>query len=216
MSAKISGVMLTMVAMSARADWPQPKDLPSRAERPDALAMFDGTKVTTKEQWHSKRKPEIKELFQHYMYGAWPEAPTNLTSEVLHEDKNAFGGKGTLREVEILFNVYGKKHPLPIYLMIAIPNDRKSPVPVFVGPNFGGNHLYSTDPNIRVPDAWMYPKYPGVKDNRATDEGRGPFQVVLRQVDLARENRVRRVLSLDGDGQHVREHGPLVRRQSTA
>ena len=60
--------------------------------------MFDGTKVTSKEQWNEKRRPELKALFQHYMYGALPQA-TKVTATVLHEDAKSFGGKGTLREV---------------------------------------------------------------------------------------------------------------------
>ncbi|MBX3400651.1 MAG: acetylxylan esterase [Gemmataceae bacterium] len=142
------------------------------ADFPDPLEAKDGTKIATKDAWEKIRKPELKELFQKYMYGRLPDA-VPVTAAVRHEDKAAFGGKATLREVEIHFTIFGKKHPLPIYLMLAIPNDRKGPVPAFVGPNFGGNHLYSTDPKIRVPDVWMYAKYPGVKDNQATAEGRG-------------------------------------------
>jgi hypothetical protein len=142
------------------------------ADFPDPLVAKDGTKIATIAAWKSIRKPELKELFQKHMYGRLPDA-VPVTAAVRHEDKNAFGGKGTLREVEIHFNLFGKKHPLPIFLMIAFPNDRNGPAPAFVGPNFGGNHLYSTDPNIRVPESWMYPKYPGVKNNKATAEGRG-------------------------------------------
>ncbi len=142
------------------------------ADFPDPLVAKDGTKIATKEAWEKVRKPELKELFQKHMYGRLPDAAP-VTAAVRHEDKAAFGGKGTLREVELRFTLHGKINPLPIYLMIATPNDRKGPAPVFVGPNFGGNHLYSTDPNIRVPDVWMYAKYPGVKGNKATAEGRG-------------------------------------------
>jgi len=49
--------------------------------------MLDGTRVATKEQWLAKRKPELKELFQHYMYGTQPDAPAVIASQVLHEDK---------------------------------------------------------------------------------------------------------------------------------
>lgn len=142
------------------------------ADFPDPLTALDGTKIKTKEQWETVRKPELKELFQKYMYGRLPE-DVKVGGRVVHDDKNAFGGKGTLREIEITFSPINNKTPGSIYLMIAFPNDRKTPVPVFVGPNFGGNHLYSTDPNIRVPNVWMYPKYPGVKNNTATAEGRG-------------------------------------------
>src|SRR5262245_15832193 len=88
------------LASAARADFPEPSKLPSHADFPDPLVMFDGTKVTTKEQWEKKRRPELKALFQHYMYGTYPliEVPSAGPpgSKVLHEDTKAFGGKATL------------------------------------------------------------------------------------------------------------------------
>ena len=64
MSAKLL-VALMSLTLTVRAELPAPKDLPSRAERPDPLAMFDGSKVTSPEQWQAKRKSELKELFRH-------------------------------------------------------------------------------------------------------------------------------------------------------
>jgi dienelactone hydrolase len=129
--------------------------------------MLDGTKVTTKEQWAEKRRPELKALFQHYMYGTIPPAAP-VTAKVLHEDDNAFGGKATLREVALT--------ALPGHefrLLVVVPNGRKGPAPCFVGPNFSGNHTLVDDPKVAIPNSWMYPGRPGVKDNKATEEGRG-------------------------------------------
>jgi hypothetical protein len=137
------------------------------ADFPDPLVMFDGTKVTTKEQWVEKRRPELKALFQHYMYGTTPPAGT-VTAKVLHEDPKAFGGKATLREVGL--------SALPGHefrLLVVVPNGRKAPAACFVGPNFSGNHTLVDDPKVAVTSAWMYPNRPGVKDGQATDEGRG-------------------------------------------
>src|SRR5205807_10191766 len=59
---------LAVTALSAAkaADLPPPDSLPSNQNLPDPLVMMDGTKITTKEKWESKRKPELKTLFQHY------------------------------------------------------------------------------------------------------------------------------------------------------
>src|SRR4029079_11342655 len=92
--------LLSLFAARATADFPAPKDLPSHPELPDPLVMLDGTKVTTKEQWVEKRRPELKALFQHYMYGTIPPART-VSAKVLHEDSKACGGKATLREVAL-------------------------------------------------------------------------------------------------------------------
>jgi hypothetical protein len=162
--------MLSILAMSSggsAADFPDPKDLPARPDLPDPLVMLDGTKVTTKEQWVEKRRPELKALFQHYMYGTLPSV-TPVSARILHEDNKAFGGKATLREVAI--------SALPGHefrLLVVIPNERKGPAPCFVGPNFCGNHALVDDPKIALPTAWIYPNQPGVKDNKATDASRG-------------------------------------------
>ncbi|HKB04808.1 MAG TPA: acetylxylan esterase [Gemmataceae bacterium] len=158
---------LLMVLSRSHADFPAPKDLPSRPELPDPLVMMDGTKVTTKEQWTDKRRPELKALFQHYMYGTMPP-PTSVKAKVLHQDPKAFGGKATLREVA-LTAFPGHE----FRLLVVVPNSRKGPAPCFVGPNFSGNHSLVDDAKVALPDGWMYPNRAGVKDNKASDAGRG-------------------------------------------
>jgi hypothetical protein len=153
----------------ARPAFPPPDKLPSRADLPDPLVTLDGKRVTTKEQWFAERRPELKALFQHYMYGYLPPA-VKVTARVEHEDKKAFGGKATLREIALSF---GPPETPKIHLLLVVPNNRKGPAPVFVGMNFCGNHALVDDPAVRLPTAWMYPNHVGVKDNRATDAGRG-------------------------------------------
>ena len=67
------------------AAWPEVSKLPAQAELPDPLLMLDGSRVTTKEQWFGKRRPELKALFQHYMYGNLP-APLKITAKVERTD----------------------------------------------------------------------------------------------------------------------------------
>jgi len=160
-------LFFTVFASQAIADFPAPKDLPSQPALPDPLVMFDGTKVTTKDQWVIKRRPELKALFEHYMYGTIPP-PKSVTAKVLHEDTKAFGGKATLREVG-LTALLGHE----FRLLVVVPNSRKGPAPCFVGPNFGGNHAIVDDAMVALPTAWMRPSPPNVKDNKATEEGRG-------------------------------------------
>jgi dienelactone hydrolase len=163
---------------------PAPADLPARPERPDPLVMLDGARVLTRDDWTAKRKPELKSLFEHYMYGQRPAAPATIETALLHEDTRAFGGKATLRETEIRFEVNGIRNPTPIRLLLATPNG-VAKAPCFVGMNFQGNHALVGDPKVRLPDAWMYDKYPGVVMNRATDAGRGkvldvwPFELAI-------------------------------------
>lgn len=152
-------------------DLPMPDKLPSVAEFPDVLTMRDGTKITTKKDWEEKRRPELKALFQHYMYGRFPAKPEKVTAKVLFEDAKALDGKGTLREVELTF---GPPDWPKIYLLVAVPNG-KVPAGCFVGPNFGGNHLLTAHEKVRIPTAWVPASYPGVEKgtNKATTAGRG-------------------------------------------
>jgi len=162
--------LLGAVAVPAFApDFPPPDKLPPTAGLPDPTVMFDGSKVTTREQWEAKRKPELKALFEHYMYGRYPAKPDKVTAKVLFEDAQALNGKGTLREVEITF---GPPEWPKMYLLVAVPNG-KTPATCFVGPNFGGNHLLTADARVRIPTAWVPAGYPGVKENKATETGRG-------------------------------------------
>src|SRR5436305_14324599 len=71
----VIGAMFIMSHRSPAADYPEIDKLPARMELPDPLVMFDGTPVTTRKQWTERRAPELKALFQHYMYGDIPAAP---------------------------------------------------------------------------------------------------------------------------------------------
>ena len=64
-------------APSAQASFPDPSALPPQAALPDPLVMLDGRRVTSRDQWFKERRPELKALFQHYMYGAIPPKPAH-------------------------------------------------------------------------------------------------------------------------------------------
>ena len=166
----VLAVALGLLGVAAvHAAFPEVSQLPSRPDLPDPLVMLDGTRVTTKEQWVEKRRPELKELFQHYMYGFMPPAPDSVEAAVERDDPKAFEGKATLREIALSF---GPPDTPKIYLLLVTPNGRKAPAPVFVGMNFNGNHTLLKDLAVRLPTVWM-PDAPGVKDHRATDASRG-------------------------------------------
>src|SRR5262249_55535182 len=68
---------------------------------------------------------------------------------------------------------FGPEGTPPIHLLLVAPNKRNKPAPVFVGMNFNGNHALLKDPAIALPTVWVRGQETGVKDNRATDAGRG-------------------------------------------
>src|SRR5205085_6457497 len=53
-----------------------------------------------------------------------------------------------------------------------LPANAKGPVPIFLVPNFNGNHAVHADAGITLSKQWMRPG-PGVIDNKATEKTRG-------------------------------------------
>jgi hypothetical protein len=159
---------MLLASTALAADFTPPNELPQRRELPDPLVAMDGTRIETTQAWETVRKPELKALFEHYMYGRYPALTANVTGNELFEDAEALGGQAILKEVELSL---GSPDLPKIYLLIAAPHGGKSPC--FVGANFGGNHLLTDHASVRIPTAWMPDRYPGVVDHRATEAGRG-------------------------------------------
>ncbi|MEO6741471.1 MAG: acetylxylan esterase [Chthoniobacteraceae bacterium] len=164
---KIPAISLLLAVSTFAAEFPSPEKLPSVPALPDPLVMSDGTRVATKDGWLTRRAPELRELFQHYMYGTRPQ-PRAVTSKLIREDKVALGGKATLRELLVDCGLGA-----PVHLMIVIPNTRAKAVPCFLGMNFHGNYQLLDDPKIQMPQGWVGDKFPGAEPNRAADAGRG-------------------------------------------
>jgi hypothetical protein len=163
------GILMALATTATSGDYPPPSKLPAKAELPDPLVMLNGTKVTTREQWTKDRKPELKKLFEHYMYGTAPAAP-KVNAKIERIDKAALKGKATLKEITLtMAGVDGPK----INLLLVIPNKRNGPAPVFVGMSFCGNHAVLDDPKIRLNPNWIYANRKGVKNNKATEKSRG-------------------------------------------
>lgn len=166
----IPALLLGCGSLTIAAELPEVEDLPAVAELPDPLKMFDGARVETKEQWETRRKPELKTLFQHYMYGYFGETPkVSATQESKHDD--LFGGKATMKQVTL---TVGPPECPKLNLLLFVPNKTKDnrPAPVVLGLNFTGNHTVLDDPRIALAKGWMRPG-PGVENNQATEAGRG-------------------------------------------
>jgi hypothetical protein len=58
--------------------FPPPRDLPDVAGLPDPVRMLDGSVVDDREDWFSRRRPELLRLFQQYEYGVMPAPPADL------------------------------------------------------------------------------------------------------------------------------------------
>lgn len=156
--------------LASAAVFPPAAALPLKPDLPDPLVMFDGREVKTAKQWVRERRPELKALFQHYMYGHLPPAPRRVRAEVRRIDPVYFGGRATLKEITLRF---GGPNTPSINLLLVVPNHRRGPAPVVLGLSFCGNHTVLNDPLIPLPVVWM-PKFcAGCTNNVATEAGRG-------------------------------------------
>jgi hypothetical protein len=191
------GTLATSLTMAQTATAPataaNPQEMTNQDEAqvgslpiPDPLTCEDGSKVTTKEQWLEKRRPELFKLFETEMYGRNPDKKLEGgRMEVLLENKQALEGKATQRLVRIYFTKADLPH---LDVLVYLPNaaSKDKPAGMFVGLNFGGNHAVTEDPAIPVPQGWFRNnKESGVTDNRATEKSRGkdalrwPFAEVI-------------------------------------
>ena len=164
-----AALVLSLAIGSKAATFPPSAQLPPKPDPPDPLVMFDGEPVATRQQWFEQRRPELKLLFQHYMYG-WFPPPMEVRGTVTYRDTNFFGGKATLKLVSLKF---GPQEAPEIHMLLVTPNHRGGPSPVFLGMNFNGNHTLVTDPNVPLATSWLPDDPPNIINHRATEAARG-------------------------------------------
>jgi hypothetical protein len=146
------------------------ESLPVRPELPDPLVMLNGDKVTNAKQWNDQRRPELKALFAHYMYGEIPPKPAKLDFKSSVVDEKFLGGKATLKLVTI--SIPGSDVP-KIDLLVVTPNAANKPAPVFLAMNFCGNHAIHPDPHIPLAKSFLGNNCKGCTNNHATEAARG-------------------------------------------
>lgn len=140
-------LMVSVLAMQAQPINQDESKVPSYT-LPDPLTTLKGKKVKTVRQWEKVRRPELLNLFETEMFGKVPGRPADLHFKVLTEDKNAFDGAATRKEVAMYFD---KDESLCAVILMYIPNGVQGPVPAFMGINFKGNHATTFDPDVALP-----------------------------------------------------------------
>lgn len=166
----VSVLCVTPLLYAADEPLPTFEQLKSNPELTNPLQFaFSDKKVANKDEWFNVRRPELKRLIQHYMYGFFPPAPEKVEGKVEREDANFLGGKATKREVTLRFGPDGTP---PINLLLLTPNGKEN-VPVFVGISFCGNQSVLDDASIGMSTVWMPNGCKGCANNAATEASRG-------------------------------------------
>lgn len=119
-----------------------PSQLP---ETIDPLRLADGTRIASADDWHRRRAPELRELFQREVYGRLPAA-VPVHCETLVEADDLHDGSTRYRGIELELDL-GEHGSQRIQLALFTPKGRDD-APVFVVPNATGNH--STDPHPAI------------------------------------------------------------------
>ena len=158
---------------------------------PDPLLTEAGKVVKNRRQWEKVRRSELMALFETEMFGKMPGKPADMHFKLLSSDAEALGGKATRKEVAVYFDAAEKVY---MVLLMYVPNDRKGPVPAFLGVNFKGNHGTTDDPEVSMPTARQLEGY-GPKyrlEARGANAHRWPYEYVISQgyavVTFARED----------------------------
>jgi pimeloyl-ACP methyl ester carboxylesterase len=120
------------------------KDVPAYT-LPDPLLCADGTKVSDRQTWERKRRPELLELFRKLEYGFAPD-DQKVSFEVT--DNKAMSGMATLKTIKITATQGPRSFTFPLWLMV--PNQRTRPVGCFVLIN--NRAVSSADPTRKVQD----------------------------------------------------------------
>lgn len=104
---------------------------------PDPLVFNDGSKVSTSQEWNSKRRAEILKIFADNMFGDIPPKPEGLHFKVLSEDATVYDGIGTRKIIRIFLDA-SEEHWFDA--MLHLPNSGEN-IPVFVFLNHVGNEV---------------------------------------------------------------------------
>lgn len=126
---------------------------------PDPLIMNNGEKVTTAAMWWKKRRPQIVEMYQKYVYGFVPTNVPKVSWHVNAVDHEMIGFTPVIAK-DLVGRVDNSSYPLinvNIHMTLVTPANAKGPVPVLMmfGPaGFPAPNEPSNDEFTRINSAW--------------------------------------------------------------
>lgn len=104
---------------------------------PDPLVMADGRKVTSAEMWQNERRPEILRLYQTEIYGRVPATAPKVRFEIAEPETPVLDG--TARRQHVVGRFGDKPDGPAVNLMLYLPVNAKTPVPVVLHITFAGD-----------------------------------------------------------------------------
>lgn len=133
---------------------------------------FDNDAVNDVYTWENKRKPELIQYYENYIFGKRPEFFPKREYTLLAHDTLVVDGVSMIhKEVEVVFKLNGKKRKC--FIAEFLPFNIENPI-VFVGLNFFGNASINTIPTLTQTKHYVINNANVHTDNhRVTEESRG-------------------------------------------
>ena len=159
-------------------------------ELPQILKFNDGSDVTA-ERWE-ERRGEMLQLFKDHVYGVMPDPPARIVrpqfdvtrSELIElsvesEEQTDSLVKAQLKEVTLYLGP--DKNGPAAKLLIVLPAEQDSAVPVFLGYNFKGNHTTHSSDKISLSSVWKKGKKVAIAEEktRGQSAGRWPLGLIV-------------------------------------
>jgi hypothetical protein len=101
---------------------------------PDPLTLNDGQKVTAPPMWWDKRRPEIVEMYEEYVYGRIPRDVPKVTWSVAAVDHEMIGLNRVIAK-DLVGQVDNSSYPaigVKIHMTLVTPANATGPVPVLI------------------------------------------------------------------------------------
>ena len=159
-------------------------------ELPNALALNDGTKVTTAQIWWQTRRPQIVEGYEQHVYGRVPKNIPKVTWSVVAKEEERVGYH-PVNATELIGRVDNSSYPpisVNLRMTLVLPADVKGPVPVLImfGPSaFPAPVQPSQEELARINTAikvLLVQQDPSLKDVIAQHSGWDPIRPVPFQL----------------------------------
>jgi hypothetical protein len=97
---------------------------------PDPLLTSDGTAITTSQQWHDIRRPELMELFREQVYGRRPDTAYTIRFEETSKNEDALEGTAVCRQMKAVLTIDKRLYSFPF--TVVIPKKTAGKVPAVV------------------------------------------------------------------------------------
>ena len=126
---------------------------------PDPLTLNNGQKVTTRNVWWEKRRPEIVEMFEKYVYGRVPTNVPKVTWSIRATDHELIGFTPVIAK-DLVGTVDNSSYPaitVKMHMTLVTPANAKAPVPVlmmFGRAGFPAPNEPSAEEFERINKAW--------------------------------------------------------------